>query len=108
MKYDRSKITTIEDDFIFIKTHKFEFYIECMKINDDPESMTDNQIEEIQLKAIDHIAEKCGYGPFAHLCDSCTMKIATCTAIHDEDVMFGYAKGNDNVCFCKKFTLIEG
>lgn len=103
MEFDMSRICTKEADEKFFANHKTEVIAACMRIQPNTDGLGKTEKIKVQVLAMNSIAEKHGYGPFANLCDTCRNNFPQCNANTENDIMYGWAKGKDNVCFCKAF-----
>jgi len=107
MEFDMDRIGTIASDAAFFEKYKFEVTAACMRLEPNTDGMLKSVRMETRIKALNEIAKLHKYGPFAHLCDECIMNPAVCIADADKDIMFGWAKENNNVCFCRKYEQGE-
>ncbi|MFH1547029.1 MAG: hypothetical protein ABIC57_00930 [bacterium] len=101
------KITSNEEDSAFFKEHNFEIIAQCMQLQPDTTGMNEELRGDTQIEAMNEIAKKYKYGPFRHLCESCKKEAPTCDVVAEEDIMFGWGPGDDNVCKCEKYEPRE-
>ena len=101
------KITSNEEDSAFFKEHNFEIIAQCMQLQPDTTGMNEELRGDTQIEAMNEIAKKYKYGPFRHLCESCKKEAPTCDVVAEEDIMYGWGTGDDNVCKCEKYVSGE-
>jgi len=107
MEFDMDGITSQEEDKTFFEMYKYEIVAQCMRLQPDTTGMNEELRRDTQIEAMNEIAKKYKYGPFRHLCESCKKEVPTCDVVAEEDIMFGWGPGDDNVCLCEKYEPKE-